>query len=155
MRFHPLVQNSTHYFSWLKWVYATQTLTSTEHHISSLHSHFWVQLSAGSPFLPTDKNGKFLRFLSNIRECGSTLYVGLEHAVPPTNTKFKPLLLMTRAGMPYTNTHKQRMSYFMSTLTFMGPENCWKSILPPYKKKKKKEEILAVLHHQNNNINIK
>ena len=29
-------------------VYHTQTLTSTEHHISSLHSHFWVQLSVES-----------------------------------------------------------------------------------------------------------
>ena len=54
---HPLIQR---YFSILKWVYCTQTLIITEHHISSLHSHFWVQLSAGSPFLQTDKNGEFL-----------------------------------------------------------------------------------------------
>ena len=33
----------------------------TKHHISSLHSH--VQLTVGSPFLPTDKNGKFLWFV--------------------------------------------------------------------------------------------
>ena len=39
-----------------------------------------------------------------IRECGSTPYVGLAHAVPPTNTKFKPLLLPTQAGVPYTST---------------------------------------------------
>ena len=56
-----------------------------------------------------------------IGECGNTLYVGLAHAVPPTNTKFKPLLLPTQAGMPYTNTHKHRTSYFKSTLTFLGP----------------------------------
>ena len=49
-------------FSRLKRVYHTQTFTSTEHHISSLHSHFWFQ-STGSPFLPTDKNWKFLWFL--------------------------------------------------------------------------------------------
>ena len=61
MRFHPLIQISRRYFSGLKRVYHTKTLTSN--HISSLHSHFWVQISAGSPFLPTDKNGKFLRFL--------------------------------------------------------------------------------------------
>ena len=33
-----------------------------EHHISSLHSYLWVQLSSGSAFLQPDKNGKFLRF---------------------------------------------------------------------------------------------
>ena len=64
----------------------------------------------------------FLAFVS----CGSqflycTLYVGLARAVPPTNTNFQPLLLPTQAGMPYTNTHKHRMLYFKSTLTFIGP----------------------------------
>ena len=34
------------------------------------------------------------------RECSGTLYVGLQHAVLPTNTKFQPLLLPTQAGMP-------------------------------------------------------
>ena len=52
MRFHPLIQNSSRYFSGLKRVYHTQTLTSTEYHISSIHSHFWGQLRSGSPFLP-------------------------------------------------------------------------------------------------------
>ena len=37
-----------------------------------------------------------------IGECRSTLYVGLAHAVPSTNTKFKQLLLPTQAGMQYT-----------------------------------------------------
>ena len=55
----PIIQNSSLYFSRLKRVCRTQTLTSTEHHISSLHSHFWV----GSPFLLTDKIGKCLRFI--------------------------------------------------------------------------------------------
>ena len=53
-------------------------------------------------------NGYYLGLLpiseSAIRECGSTLYVGLQHAVPPTNTKFKPLLLPTQAGICYTST---------------------------------------------------
>ena len=31
-----------------------------------------------------------------IRECDNTLYVGLAHAVPQTNTKFKPLLRLKR-----------------------------------------------------------
>ena len=30
---------------------------------------------------------------ATVRESGSTLYVGLASVVPPTNTKFKPLLL--------------------------------------------------------------
>ena len=58
----PLIQNSSRYFSRLKWTYSTQTLTSTEHHISSLHLHFWVELSGGSPFRQPDKKGKFMRF---------------------------------------------------------------------------------------------
>ena len=62
MRFHPLIQNSSLYFSRLKRVYRTQTLTRTEYHISSQHSHFWVQVSSGSPFLSSNKIGKFLRF---------------------------------------------------------------------------------------------
>ena len=203
MLFHPLIQTSSCYFSRLKRVCHTQTLTSTERHISSLHSHLWVLLSAGSAFpqpdkkdkflrffiiireygstlyvglaravpptiinfqpllLPTqagmpsltstechtsslhshlrvqlsagsafpqpDKNDKFLQFLI-IKEYGSTLYVGLARAVPPTNTNFQQLLLPTQTGMPYTNTHKHRTSYFKSTLTFMGPAKRWKCL---------------------------
>ena len=33
--------------------------------------------------------------LSSIRECGSTLYVGLAHAVSPTNTNFRLTFLVT------------------------------------------------------------
>ena len=32
----------------------------------------------------------------NIRECSSTLYVGLARAVPPTNTNFRLTFLLTR-----------------------------------------------------------
>ena len=32
----------------------------------------------------------------HIRECGSTLYVGLARAVPPTNTNFRLTFLLTR-----------------------------------------------------------
>ena len=46
-----------------------------------------------------------------------TLYVGLARAVTPTNTNFQPLLLPTQVGMPYTNTHKYRTSYFKFTHT--------------------------------------
>ena len=63
-----------------------------------------------------------------ITGCGSTLYVGLAHAVPPTNTKFKQLILPTQMGMLYTNTRKHRTSYFKSTLTFLGPAKLWKCI---------------------------
>ena len=85
-----------------------------------------------------------------IRERDNNLYVELQHAVPPTDTKFKPLLLQTQAGVPYTNTHKHRTSYLKSTLTFVGPAKCWKSNSTD----RQKREILAFLHHQcNNNSN--
>ena len=105
---------NTSCFSRIKQVYRTQTLTSTEHHFPGILSHFWVQLSGRNPFLPPNKNGKFLRFFI-------TLYVRLQHAVPPTNTKFKLLLLPTQAGIPFTNTHKHRTSYFKSTLSAESP----------------------------------
>ena len=62
MLFHPLIQTPSRYFSRLKRLCHTQTLTCIECHISSLHSHLWVQLNAGSAFSQPDKNGKFLRF---------------------------------------------------------------------------------------------
>ena len=34
--------------------------------------------------------------LATIRECGSTLYVGLAHAVSPTNTNFRLTFLLNR-----------------------------------------------------------
>ena len=55
-----------------------------------------------------------------------SLYIGFKHVVPSTNTKFK---LTSQAGhIPYTNIYKQRISYFKSTLTFLGPAKRWKSI---------------------------
>ena len=36
------------------------------------------------------------KLMKNIRECGSTLYVGLACAVPPTNTNFRLTFLLTR-----------------------------------------------------------
>ena len=40
----------------------------------------------------------FLQYLSPIliRECGSTLYVGLARTAPPTNTNFRLTFLLTR-----------------------------------------------------------
>ena len=69
-----------------------------------------------------------------IRLCGSTLYVGLQHAVLPTKSKCRPLLLPTQTGITYTNTHKHRISYFKSTLTFLGPAKCWKCLSAARKK---------------------
>ena len=71
-----------------------------------------------------------------IGECGSTLYVGLQHAVPPTNTKFKPLLLPSQAGMPYTNTHKHRTSYFKLRRHFWVYLRARSPFLPPAKTRK-------------------
>ena len=123
--------------------------------IFQVYTH--ISLSAGSPFLPTNKktgNSCDFFIIIIIRECGSTLYVGkcgitlyvgLQHAVPPTNTTFKPLLLPTQAGIQYTNTHKHRTSYFKSTLTFLGPAKCWRSISAD----RQKREILAIFHYNN------
>ena len=94
---YALIQNSSRYFSRLKWAYHKQTLTSTDDHISCLISHLWVQLSARIPFLLPDKNRKFLRFfIINIRECSSTLCVGMAHPALPTNTHFQITFLLTR-----------------------------------------------------------
>ena len=88
MRLRPPIQNSSRYFFRLKRGCRRQTLTSTEHHISSLHSHYWVEPSSGNAF-PRPNQKKFFLLFFIIRECGSTLHVGLAHAVPPSNTKFK------------------------------------------------------------------
>ena len=85
----------------------------------------------------------FFVTLCIIREYSSTLYVGLAHAVPPTNTNFQPLLLQTQAGMPYTNTHKHRTSYFKYTLTFMGPAKRWKC----HSAARQKRQIIAIFNN--------
>ena len=89
MRFHQLIQNSRLYFTQLKQVCRTQIFTSTENHTSSLHSHFWVQLSARNPFLPPDKNRKFCDYCSTSSDRFSrsillkgTLYIPLDTILP-------------------------------------------------------------------------
>ena len=86
------------------------------------------------------KHPRLLNQLSYIREYGSTLYVGLAHAFPPTNTKFKPLLLPTQTVRPYRNTHKHRTSHFWVQLSSGS------LFLPPDKNRK----FLRFLHHQYN-----
>ena len=79
-------------------------------------------------------------YVKIIRKCGSTLYVGLQHAVPPTNTKFKPLLLRIQVGISYTNTHKHRTLYFKSAsqtglpLKIVAWSTNWAlvNVLPPF-----------------------
>ena len=46
-------------------VYHTQTHSCTEHHISSLHSHFRLKLGAGSPFLPRENNQEILAVIQH------------------------------------------------------------------------------------------
>ena len=75
--FPPLIQTSSRYFSRLKRLCRKQTLTSTEHHISSLQSHLLVQLRAGSAFPLPDKKYIFLRFFiirirCRVGTCSST-----------------------------------------------------------------------------------
>ena len=63
-----------------------------------------------------------------IRNCDGTLYVWLQHAVPPTNTKFKPLLLQILAGICDTNTKSTEHrisslhSYFCVQLSTGSPD---------------------------------
>ena len=42
------------------------------------------------------EQGKVIDRGVHIRECGSTLYVGLARIAPPTNTKFRLTFLLTR-----------------------------------------------------------
>ena len=72
------------------WRLSMKTYLYRGSNLKSIPSLFWPQFRGRSQFLATTKNRHFL-----------TLYVGLAHAVPPTNTKFKPLLFPTQAGMPY------------------------------------------------------
>ena len=102
----------------------------------------WKCLSAA------DKKGNFCDFfiVITIIENSSTLYVGLACAVPPTNTNFQPLLLPTQAGMPYTNTHKHRTSYFKSTVTFKGPAKRWKCLSAARQKNDKFLRFLIIIN---------
>ena len=132
MRFRPPIQNSSCYFSRLKRVCSTQILTSTEHTLPFLGpAKCWKSISAAH------QNPEILAISSSL---------WLAHAFPPTDTKFKPLLLPTQTGMPFTNTHKHRTSYFKSTLTFLGAAKRWKL----FSATRRKPEILAALHQQHN-----
>ena len=51
---------------------------------------------------------------SSLSESAVTLYVGLQHAVPPININ-SSITSPDSSGIPYTNTHKHRTSYFKST----------------------------------------
>ena len=123
------IQTSSRYFSRLKQVCHTQTLTSMDHHISSLHSHFWVQLSSGSAFPQPDNTQKFLRFII-IRECGRTLYVRLARAVSPINTNFRLKCLLTRLqetlyeDLPVYSIEFEVYHHFCG-LSFIAEVNFW------------------------------
>ena len=107
-------------------------------HISGFHAGYFIfthQVHVG--YLDGEGDGSRRIFSYYIGECGSTLYSWLAHAVPPTNTKLKPLLLPTRT---YTNTHKRRTSHFKSTVTFLGPAKLWKCLSAA----PQKPEILSI-----------
>ena len=55
-----------------------------------------------------------------IRECGSTLYVGLARAVPPTNTNFRLTFLLTQLRRLSMKTYLDRASNLKSTITFLA-----------------------------------
>ena len=102
-----------------------------------------VPLPTNSYFLYTEE----LFFDQRVRyHCLCRVATWVPTWVPPTNTKFRPLLLPTQTGIPYTNTHKHRTSYSKSTLTFVSPAKRWKSIYAA----RQKPEFLRFFHNNNN-----
>ena len=69
------------------YLYRASNLKTTITFLAFVHS--------GSQFLAPTKNHHFLRFINNQR-CGSTLYIRLARAVPPTNTNFRLTFLLTQ-----------------------------------------------------------
>ena len=107
-----------------------------KHRTSNFKSTLTFQgpVITGSPFLLI---GNSCNFFIILRECGSTLYIGLQHVVPPTSTKFELLLLLIQTGISYTNFHRHKTK---STVTFEGPAKCWKSISA----NRQKWEVVAI-----------
>ena len=101
MQFRPLIQNSSHYFSQLKRVCRTQTLTSTEYHNFKSTLTFLGPAKLTNCLSAARQKPEILAISSSsiaiiIGEYGSTLYVGLARAVSPTNTNFRLTFLLTR-----------------------------------------------------------
>ena len=72
-------------------------------------------------------------WLLGIRECGSTLYVGLACAVPLTNTNFRLTFLLT----DFMKTYLYRASNLKSTITFLAfvfiaEVNIWRPPKPSF-----------------------
>ena len=96
--------------------------TNTHKHRTAYFKSTLTLLRAEIQFCRPTKTGNSCYFfiIIIIRECGRTLYAGFNMRFTSTNTKFKPLLLPTQAGIPYTNFYKHRTTYFKSALTFLG-----------------------------------
>ena len=70
------------------YLYRASNLKST---ITFLASVSWRKsISGARRFM------RFIHLMIIIRECSSTLYVGLAHTAPPTNTNFRITFLLTR-----------------------------------------------------------
>ena len=63
----------------------------------------------------------FERIYIYIRECGSTLYVGLVHAVSPTNTNFRLTFLLTRLHEALYEDYLYRASNLKSIPSLFWP----------------------------------
>ena len=66
-----------------------------------------------------------------IRECGSTLYVGLARAVPPNNTNFRLTFLLTRLQEALyedlaVKSIKFEVYHHFSGLSFIAKVNFWR-----------------------------
>ena len=70
------------------------SLKTFNHNFLKVNIFFIVGINGNSGV-----NARFIAYVTcviNIGECGSTLYVGLACAVPPTNTNFRLTLLLTQ-----------------------------------------------------------
>ena len=66
------------------------------------------------------KRGKVIGVGVHIRECSSTLYVGLARAVPPTNTNFRLTYLLSRLQQALYETYLYRASNLKCTITLLA-----------------------------------
>ena len=84
-----------------------------------------------------------------IRECGSTLYVGLAHAVSPTSTKFRLTFLLTRLQEALYE-HLYRASNLKSIPSLFWPLfHSGSLFLAPVKNRR----FLRFIHNTTNNNN--
>ena len=96
------------------------------HIFVNFQTFLWGRVSSTSPFLPCFRPF----FKAIIRECGSTVYVGLAHTAPPTNTNFQLIFLLTRLQEAFYEdlpvlSIKFKVYHHFSGLRFIPEVNFW------------------------------